>query len=135
MPSPGMQTGRMDSLIDSTIQTAIQQRAVDHEEHKRTTPDVSTCVLPLGTARSERASEVDSAQLFLTIIQLHANLIAHTSTHKPKSCGDGRVAKQQVLDTLEPAAADLHTGGSVCMVVFREDEAVSGQSLFSLQKR
>ena len=40
MPSPGMQRlfrqmGRMKSLIDSTVQKAIQQRAVEHEEHNR----------------------------------------------------------------------------------------------------
>ena len=48
----------------------------------------------------------------------------HSPTHNKSSCGDGRVGKQQLLDTLE--AADLHTSGSVYMVPFREDEAVSG---------
>ena len=96
--------------------------------------DVWTCVLPLGTVGRGRASEVDAAHLFLTIIQLYSarHLISqHTSTcihnifisHAPsylqKSCGDWRVEKQQVLDTLGAVVADLHAGGSV---VFCEEK-------------
>ena len=93
MPSPDRQSlfrqmGRRKSLFDSTVQTAIQQHVVEHVEmlwnmwsitrHKRSyghplhpdlTPDVLTCVLPLGTVSSGRESEVESAHLFLTIIQ------------------------------------------------------------------
>ena len=35
------------------------------------------------------------------------NMITHSPTPKQKSCGDGRVVKQQVWDTLEAVAADL----------------------------
>ena len=61
------------SPIDSTVQKAIQQRVVEHEEHNRAykngshllhpdvPPDVSTHVLPLDTVWSGRESGVDSA--------------------------------------------------------------------------
>ena len=69
--------GRMKSLSDSTVQKAIQQRAMEHEEHnKDLTPDVSTCVLPLGTARTGRQREVDTAHFFLTIIQFAVHVIS-----------------------------------------------------------
>ena len=48
----------------------------------------------------------------------------HTLNYsQTKSCGDGRVAKQQdCVNTLEAVAADLTTVGSVYMAAFREDE-------------
>ena len=80
---------------DSTVQKAIQQHVVEHAErdkalkmlghplHPNPTPDVLTCVLPLGAAGRGLESEVDVAHLFLTIIQFHSacHLISqHTST-------------------------------------------------------
>ena len=64
---------------DSTVQKAIQQHVVEHAErdkalkmchplHLNPTPDVLTCVLPLGAAGRGLESEVDVAHLFLTII-------------------------------------------------------------------
>ena len=46
MPSPGMQRlfrqmGRKKSLIDSTVQKAIQQCVVEHEEHNRTEQNIT----------------------------------------------------------------------------------------------
>ena len=92
MPSPGMQRlfrqmGRKKSLIDSTVQKAIQQCVVEHEEHNRAIrscghplhpdlpPDTScrhldSC-LALGTVRSVRESEVDFVHHFLIIIKLN----------------------------------------------------------------
>ena len=73
-------------------------------------------------------SEVDAAHLFLTIIKFHSarliiyqhtstcihnNVITRAPTYLQKSWGDGRVTKQQVLDTLGAVVADLHAGGSV----------------------
>ena len=62
---------RKKSLIDSTVQKTIQKRVVEQKEHKSCgnplhpdlPPDVSTHVLPLGTVRSGRESEVDCAPL------------------------------------------------------------------------
>ena len=113
MPSPDRQSlfrqmGWKKSLFDSTVQTAIQQHVVEHAEHNKvqkklwssTAPgsdlDVLTCVLPLGTVSSGRESEVESAHLFLTIIQflsachltsqhtstcIHNSIISHSRTH------------------------------------------------------
>ena len=94
MPSPDRQSlfrqmGQRKSLFDSTGQTAIQQHVVEHAEHYKTqkklwsstapdlTPDVLTCVLPLGTVSSGRESEVESAHLFLTIIQFFQRMSSY----------------------------------------------------------
>ena len=45
------------------------KRSYGHPLHPDLTPDVLTCVLPLGTVSSGREIEVESAHLFLTIIQ------------------------------------------------------------------
>ena len=45
------------------------KRSYGYPLHPDLTPDVLTCVLPLGTVSSGRESEVESAHLFLTIIQ------------------------------------------------------------------
>ena len=44
------------------------KRSNGHPLHPDPTPDVLTCVLPLGTVSSGRESEVESAHLFLTIV-------------------------------------------------------------------
>ena len=51
-----------------------------HPLHPDLTPDVLICVLPLGTVSSGRESEVESANLFLTIIQVFSacHLTSHT---------------------------------------------------------
>ena len=51
-----------------------------HPLHPDLTPDVLTCVLPLGTVSSGRESEVESAHLFLTIIQFFGNVILLLNT-------------------------------------------------------
>ena len=45
------------------------KRSYGHPLQPDLTPDVLTCVLPLGTVSSGSESEVESAHLFLTIIQ------------------------------------------------------------------
>ena len=72
------------------------KRSYGHPLHLDLTPDVLTCVLPLGTVSSGRESEVESAHLFLTIIQflsachltsqdtstcIHNSIISHSPTH------------------------------------------------------
>ena len=71
-----------------------------HPLHPDLTPDVLTCVLSLGTVSSGRESEVESAHLFLTIIQflsachltsqqtstcIHNSIISHSPTHYNQS--------------------------------------------------
>ena len=62
----------------------MHKRSYGHPLHPDLTPDVLTCVLPLGTVSSGRESEVESAHLFLTIIQFFSacNL---TSQHTRQS--------------------------------------------------
>ena len=74
----------------------MHKRSYGHPLHPDLTPDVLTCVLPLGTVSSGRESEVESAHLFLTIIQffsachltsqhtstcIHNSIISHSPTH------------------------------------------------------
>ena len=71
------------------------KRSYGHPLHPDLTPDVMTCVLPLGTVGSGRESEVESAHLFLTIIHffsawhltsqhtstcIHKSIISHSPT-------------------------------------------------------
>ena len=127
MPCPDRQSlfrqmGRRKSPFDSTVQTAIQQHVVEHAEHNKAqrsnghplhpdlTPDGLTCVLPLGTVSSGRESEVESAHLFLTIIQffsachltsqhtstcIHNSIILHLPTHykSPVAMGEWRSSR------------------------------------------
>ena len=64
------------------------KRSYGHPLHPDLTPDLLTCVLPLGTVSSGRESDVESAHLFLTIIQffsahvillLNTQALAHTT--------------------------------------------------------
>ena len=56
------------------------KRSHGHSLHPDLTPDVLTCVLPLGTVSSGRESEVESAHLFLTRIQFSAHVILLLNT-------------------------------------------------------
>ena len=56
----------------STTCCCIHQSGYGHPLHPNPTPDVLTCVLPLGAAGRGLESEVDVAHLFLTIIQFHS---------------------------------------------------------------
>ena len=83
------------------------KRSYGHPLYTDLTPDVLTCLFPLGTVRSGKESEVESAHLFLTIIHFFStcNLTSqHTSTCTQlihytftftlqKSSGNARVAK------------------------------------------
>ena len=84
--------------------------------HPSPSPAVLTPVLPLDQVGHGRESEVDAAQLLLTLIQFKAHVIYHPSTlhpyHYKKSCGDGRATKATGVGTLAVVAADLHVGDS-----------------------
>ena len=75
------------------------QKSYGHPLHPDLTPDVLTCVLPLGTVSSGRESEVESVHLFLTIIQFfsachltsqHTSTCIHNSiiSHSPRLSQD-----------------------------------------------
>ena len=100
---------RYSNMLWNMRSITRHKRGYGHPLHPDLTPDVLTCVLPLGTVSSGRESEVESAHLFLTIIQFFQCMSSYFSTHKhlhtqlnhitftytlQKSCGDGRVAKQ-----------------------------------------
>ena len=60
---------RYSNMLWNMRSITRQKRSYGHPLHPDLTPDVLTCVLPLGTVSSGRESEVESAHLFLTIIQ------------------------------------------------------------------
>ena len=60
------------------------KRSYGHPLHPDLTPDVLTCVLPLGTVSSGRESEVESAHLFLTIIQFLS--ACHLTSQHTSTC-------------------------------------------------
>ena len=89
------------------------KRSYGHPLHPDLTPDVLTCVLPLGTVSSGRESEVESAHLFLTIIQflsachltsqhtrtcIHNSIISHSPTHykSPVAMGEWRSSRCRI---------------------------------------
>ena len=60
------------------------KRSYGHPLNPDLTPDVLTCVLPLGTVSSGRESEVESAHLFLTIIQFFS--ACHLTSQRTSTC-------------------------------------------------
>ena len=60
---------RYSNMLWNMRSITRHKRSYGHPLHPDLTPDVLTCVLPLGTVSSGRESEVESAHLFLTIIQ------------------------------------------------------------------
>ena len=88
---------RYSNMLWNMRSITRHKRSYGHPLHPYLTPDVlSNCVLPLGTVSSGRESEVESAHLFLTIIQffsachltsqhkstcIHNSIISHLPTH------------------------------------------------------
>ena len=81
-----------------------------HPLHSPLTPDVLTCVLPLGKVSSGKDSEVESVHLFITKIQffsashfasqhtstcIHNSIITFTYTLQ-KSCGEWRCSSCRI---------------------------------------
>ena len=71
---------RYSNMLWNMRSITRHKRSYGHPLHPDLTPDVLTCVLPLGTVSSGRESEVESAHLFLTIIQFFSacHLTSHT---------------------------------------------------------
>ena len=87
---------RYSNMLWNMRSITRHKRSYGHPLQPDLTPDVLTCVLPLGTVSSGRESEVESAHLFLTIIQffsachltsqhtstcIHNSIISHSPTH------------------------------------------------------
>ena len=87
---------RYSNMLWNMRSITRHKRSYGHPLHPDLTPDVLTCVLPLGRVSSGRESEVESAHLFLTIIQffsachltsqhtstcIHNSIISHSPTH------------------------------------------------------
>ena len=92
--------GRRKSLFDSTVQTAIGQQVVEHAEHNKAqrryghplhpdlTPDVLTCVLPLGTTQEEKVRlNLRTFSSLLSNFSAHVILLLNTQAlaYKPQS--------------------------------------------------
>ena len=60
---------RYSNMLWNMWSITRDKRSYGNPLHPDLTLDVLTCVLPLGTVSSGRESEVESAHLFLTIIQ------------------------------------------------------------------
>ena len=86
---------RYSNMLWNMRSITRHKRSYGHPLHPDLTPDVLACVLPLGTVSSGRESEVESAHLFLTIIQFfsachltsqHTSTCIHNSiiSHSPK---------------------------------------------------
>ena len=71
---------RYSNMLWNMRSITRHKRSYGHPLHPDLTPDVLTCVLPLGTVSSGRESEVESAHLFLTIIQFSAHVILLLNT-------------------------------------------------------
>ena len=73
---------RYSDMLWNMRSITMHNRSYGHPLHPDLTPDVLTCVLPLGTVSSGKEGEVESAQLFLTIIHFFQRMSSYFSTHK-----------------------------------------------------
>ena len=73
---------RYSSMLWNKRSITRHNRSYGHPLHPDLTPDVLTWVLPLGTVSSGKESEVESARLFLTIIQFFQRMSSYFSKHK-----------------------------------------------------
>ena len=104
---------RYSNMLWNMRSITRHKRSCGHPLHPDLTPDVLTCVLPLGTVSSGRESEVESAHLFLTIIQffrachltsqhtstcIHNSIISHSPTHykSPVAMGEWRSSRCRI---------------------------------------
>ena len=75
---------RYSSMLWNMWSITRHKRSYGHPLHPDLTPGVLTCVLPLGTVSSGRESEVESAHLFLTIIQFFS--ACHLTSQHTSTC-------------------------------------------------
>ena len=104
---------RYNNMLWNMRSITRHKRSYGHPLHPDLTPDVLTCVLPLGTVSSGRESEVESAHLFLNIIQflsachltsqhtstcIHNSIISHSPTHykSPVAMGEWRSSRCRI---------------------------------------
>ena len=104
---------RYSNMLWNMWSITRHKRSYGHPLHPDLTPDVLTCVLPLGTVSSGRESEVESAHLFLTIIQFFSachlssqhtstcirnSIISHSPTHykSPVAMGEWRSSRCRI---------------------------------------
>ena len=104
---------RYSNMLWNMRSITRHKRSYGHPLHPDLTPDVLTCVLPLGTVSSGRESEVESSHLFLTIIQffsachltsqhtstcIHNSIISHSPTHykSPVAMGEWRSSRCRI---------------------------------------
>ena len=104
---------RYSNMLWNMWSITRHKRSYGHPLHPDLTPDVLTCVLPLGTVSSGREIEVESAHLFLTIIQFfsachltsqhtgtctHNSIISHSPTHykSPVVMGEWRSSRCRI---------------------------------------
>ena len=84
---------RYSNMLWNMQSITRHKRSYGHPLHPDLTPDVLTCVLPLGTVSSGRESEVESAHLFLTIIQFFS---ACHSVHESCQHFTGHSVRQSI---------------------------------------
>ena len=75
---------RYSNMLWNMWSITRHKRSYGHPLHPDLTPDVLTCVWPLGTVSSGRESEVESAHLFLTIIQFFS--ACHLTSQHTSTC-------------------------------------------------
>ena len=71
---------RYSNMLWNMRSITRHKRSYGHPLHPDLSPDVLTCVFPMGTVSSGRESEVESVRLFLTIIQFSAHVILLLNT-------------------------------------------------------
>ena len=75
---------RYSNMLWNMWSITRHKRSYGQPLHPDLTPDVLTCVLPLATVSSGRESEVESAHLFLTLIQFFS--ACHLTTQHTSTC-------------------------------------------------
>ena len=79
-----------------------QNRRYGHPLHPDLTTDVLTCILPLGTVKSGKESDVVSAHRFLTIIQFFS--ACHLPSHHTSTCIQNLIISHSHTHYESPAA-------------------------------
>ena len=112
---------RYSNMLWNMRSITRHKRSYGHPLHPDLTPDVLTCVLPLGTVSSGRESEVESAHLFLTIIQflsachltsqhtstcIHNSIISHSPTRKKTKVIPLKIGAWNVRTLMDSAGSD-----------------------------
>ena len=95
---------RYSNMLWNMRSITRHKRSYGHPLHPDLTPDVLTCVLPLGTVSSGRESEVTSAHLFLTIIQIFS--ACHLTSQHTSTCIHNSIISHSPAHYKSPVAMD-----------------------------